>query len=125
MRVLVDFEYIMNKYFALFCIPAATMADWMTNTAPEERKSQSDKMMKDWQAWMEKVGAKLVDKGMPLGKTKRVTSGGVADVKNDLNYYVVVEADSHEAAAEMMKDNPHLQIPDAYIEVVAVPHMGM
>lgn len=101
------------------------MADWMKNTNADERKKQSDQMMKDWQGWMEKLGGKLADKGMPLGKTKRVTKGNVADVKNDLNYYVVLEADSHEAAAEMVKDNPHLQIPDAYIEVVEVPHMGM
>jgi len=115
----------MNKYFVLFCVPVSTMADWTKNTSPEERKKQSDQMMKDWGTWMEKLGAKLTDKGMPLGKTKRITKGKVADVKNDLNYYVIVEAESHDAAAEMIKDNPHLQIPDAYIEVVEVPHMGM
>ncbi len=115
----------MNTYFVLFCVPTKTMADWMQRTSLEERKKQSDQMMHDWQTWMDKIGGKLKDKGMPLGKTKRVTKGKVADVKNDLNYYVVLEADSHEAAAEMVKDNPHLQIPDAYIEVVEVPHMGM
>lgn len=115
----------MNKYFALFCVPVATMADWMEKTAPEERKKQSDKMMADWQVWMDKLGGKLVDKGMPLGKTKRVTKSGVADVKNDLNYYVVLEAESHDAAAQMVQDNPHLEIPDAYIEVIEIPKMGM
>src|SRR5258708_943059 len=106
------------KYFVLFCVPAATMADWMKTTSPEERKKQSDQMMQDWGKWMEKMGSKLVDKGMPLGKTKRVTKGNVADVKNDLNYYVVLEAESHDAAAAMVNDNPHLQIPNAYIEIV-------
>lgn len=116
----------MNKYFVLFCIPAATMADWMQKVDPEERKKQSDQMMQDWQKWMEKMGGALADKGQPLGKTKRVTKGGVADVKNDLNYYVILEAASHDAAAEMVKDNPHLtMIPDAYIEVIEIPHMGM
>ena len=101
------------------------MADWSATTTAEERKAQSDQMMADWKTWMEKTGASLVDKGMPLGKTKRVTAGGVADVKNDMNYYIMLEADSHEAAAEMVKDNPHLHIPNAYVEVMEVPHVGM
>lgn len=117
-------ENHMKKYFVLFCVPVATMADWAKNVDSEERKKQSDQMMQDWQKWMDKLGGKLADKGMPLGKTKRVTKAGIADVKNDLNYYVILQADSHDAAAEMVKDNPHLQIPDAYIEVMEVPKMG-
>ena len=62
---------------------------------------------------------------MPLGKTKRVSKEGVTDVKNDLNYYVIVEADSHDAASAMVQDNPHLRIPNAYIEVMEVSHGGM
>ena len=115
----------MNKYFVLFCVPVATMAGWVSTTTPEERKTQSDQMMKDWMVWMDKLGAKLVDKGMPLGKTKRVTKGKVEDVKNDLNYYVMVEAESHDAAAALITDSPHFGIPDAYVEVIEIPHMGM
>jgi hypothetical protein len=115
----------MNKYFVLFCVPGDTMAEWMKTTSEEDRKKQSDQMMQDWGKWMEKLGAKLVDKGMPLGKTKRVTKGNVADVKNELNYYVVLEAESHDAAAQMVMDNPHFMIPTAYIDVMEVPHMGM
>ena len=83
-------------------------------------------MMKDWQAWQNAHAGAIKDQGMPLGKTKRVTSGGmVADVKNDLNYYIVLEAESHEAAAEIVKDNPHFMIPDSYVEVMEIPNMGM
>jgi hypothetical protein len=115
----------MKKYFILFCVPAAVMGEWMTSTPPEERKKQSDKMMQDWQVWTNNHQGMIKDSGMPLGKTKRVTKEGIADVKNDLNYYLIVEADSHEAAAEMVRDNPHLEIPQAYVEVVEIPHMGM
>jgi hypothetical protein len=101
------------------------MGEWMTSTPPEERKKQSDKMMQDWQVWTNNHQGMIKDSGMPLGKTKRVTKEGIADVKNDLNYYLIVEADSHEAAAEMVRDNPHLEIPQAYVEVVEIPHMGM
>jgi hypothetical protein len=115
----------MNKYFVLFCVPQATMADWMQKVSPEERKSQSDKMMKDWSTWQEAHKAQIKDNGMPLGKTKRVLKTGVTDIKNDLNYYLVVEAESHDKAVEMIKDNPHLQIPDSYVDVMEIPHMGM
>ena len=115
----------MNKYFVLFCVPAGTMADWMQNTPAEERKKQGDQMMADWQKWMETHKAAIKDNGQPLGKTKRVTKGKVTDLKNDLNYYIIIEAESHDAAAEMVKDSPHLQIPNAFIEVMEIPHGGM
>ena len=115
----------MNKYFALFCVPAKTMADWMKKVSPEERKKQSDQMMQDWQAWQSKHEAHIKDKGQPLGKTKRVTKGKVEDVKNDLNYYIIIEAASHDDAVAMIKDNPHLQIPKSYVEVMEIPHFGM
>lgn len=108
----------MKKYFALFCVPAASMQEWMANVPEATRKEQMDTMMKDWAAWQEKHKAAIIDTGGPLGKTKRVTSEGIADAKNDLNYYLVVQADSHEAAAELFKDNPHLAITSSYIEVM-------
>lgn len=116
----------MNKYFILFCVPTGVMDDWMAATPEAERKSQSDQMMKDWQAWQAAHQAQIKDNGMPLGKTKRVTKDGIADVKNDINYYIVVEAASHQEAAELVRTNPHtLMIPGAYIEVMEIPHMGM
>jgi hypothetical protein len=104
----------MNKYAVIFCVPGATMADWMQNTPEEERKAQGDKL-----------GSAVVDKGVPLGKTKRVTEGGVADVKNELNFFMVIQAESHEAAAEMIKGNPHFMIPTSYVDVMEISQMGM
>jgi hypothetical protein len=101
------------------------MQEWMANTPEAERKAQTDKMMQDWQTWMDTHKANIVDNGNPLGKTKRVTTSGVADTKNDLNYYIIVQADSHDAAAQMVKDNPHLMIPDSYVDVMEISHMGM
>jgi hypothetical protein len=116
----------MNTYFAVFCIPAATIADWTSKVSPEERKTQMDKMMADWQAWQNKNAAAIKDSGKPLGKTKRVMANGVTDVKNDMNYYIIFEAASHEDAAAMMQDNPHITtIPDAYVDVMEIPKMGM
>lgn len=115
----------MNKYFVLFGIPSAAMQDWMTNTDEATRKEQTDKLMQDWQAWMTGHASVIVDKGLPLGKTKRVTAEGVADTRNDLNWYLVVEAESHEAAANLLKGHPHLQITTSYIEVMDASRPGM
>ena len=34
--------------------------------------------------------------------------------------YATVEADSHDEAAKLFKDHPHLQIPQATIEIMEV-----
>jgi hypothetical protein len=113
----------MKRFFALFQIPASVMEDWKKNTKPEDMKAASEKMMGEWQKWMKAHEKNLADKGAPLGKTKRITSAGVADIRNDLNWYSIVEAESHDAAAKIFLDNPHLQIPQATIEVMEIPPM--
>ena len=111
----------MKKYFALFMIPAKAVDEWKKNTKPDEMKSASDKMMRDWQNWMKAHERNLVEKGAPLGKTKRVSSERISDIRNDLNWYSIVEAETHEDAAKLFRDNPHLQIPGSSIEVMEIP----
>lgn len=110
----------------MYRVPVETMEEWRKTTTPEKMKEQNQtlgKAMMDWTVAHEKS---LVEKGQPLGKTKTVTKDGVKDSKNDLNYYCVVEAESHDAAAKMFTDNPHVTtIPTAYIDVMEIPHMGM
>jgi len=112
----------MSRFFVLFSIPGRVIDEWRKNTPPEQAKAASDEMMVAWQKWMEQNGRSLVDRGMPLGKTKRITAQGVADIRNDLNWYLIVDADSHDAAAKMFTSHPHLQIPEASIEVMAIPN---
>jgi len=115
----------MAKFFVLYRVPVETMQEWRKNTDPEEMKKQGEKLGKDMMAWTEKNKTALVDRGQPLGKTKRITDKGVQDVSNDLNYYCIVEAASHEDAVSIFKDNPHLQIPTSFLDVMEIPHMGM
>src|SRR5215470_10724328 len=111
----------MKKYFALFMIPAAAVDEWKKKTKPEEMKAASEKMMREWESWGKAHERSLLDRGAPLGKTKRVSSDRISDIKNDLNWYSIVEAESHDAAAKLFKDNPHLQIPGSSIEVMEIP----
>ena len=115
----------MKKFFVLYRVPIATMDEWMKSTKPEEMKAQSEKLGKDVMEWTKKHAPSLIDKGSPFGKTKSVTAQGVTDTRNDLNYYCIVEAESHDAAAKLFTDNPHLQIPTSSIEVMDIPHVGM
>jgi hypothetical protein len=48
----------------------------------------------------------------------------VRQIKNDIMLYALIEAASHEAAAAAFEKHPHLQIPQATIEVMAVRSMG-
>ena len=57
---------------------------------------------------------------------KRVTVQGPSDTKNDIMLYAIVEAESHQAAAKTFEGHPHLQIPQASIEVMEInPMHGM
>lgn len=116
----------MNKYVAIFCIPAQAMQDWMTNVDEATRKEQSDKVMNEWKTWAQTHKDSIVEEGFPLGKTKRVSADGISDTKNDMNWLMIVQADSHEAAAELIQSNPHLQmIPSSYVEIMDANFRGM
>lgn len=69
-------------------------------------------LMARWKAWIEGLGDAVVNPGTPLGMSKTVSSDGVADDggSNPLMGFSVVEADSMDAALEMAKGSPHLEI---------------
>ena len=79
------------------------------------------KGMAAWGGWMGEHAAQIVDTGGPLGKTKKTSTAGVADVRNGVSGYVIVEAASHEAAAEMFKNHPSFSIfPGEAVEIMEV-----
>lgn len=86
----------------------------------EENRSKREKQGLDaWMAWGEKHKAAIVVNGDPLGKTKRTGLNGVTDIKNNLAGYVVVQAESHEAAARMFEGHPHFSIfPGDSVEIM-------
>jgi hypothetical protein len=84
-----------------------------------ERKMKEQEGLAAWKAWSEKHQGAIVNEGGPLGKTKRVSREGVADVANELAVFIVVRASSHEAAAKMFENHPHFTIfPGEAIEVM-------
>lgn len=73
-------------------------------------------------AW-EEAHADVIDYvGGPLGPTKRISdTGEVADVVNLLTVFMVVRADSPEAAVRLFEGHPHMSIfPCDGVEVMPV-----
>ena len=76
------------------------------------------KHMAKFEAWVGGLGDAVVNPGHPLGKSKTVSSSGVSDDggSNPLVGFSIVKADSMDAALEMAKGYPHLEI--GTVEVV-------
>jgi hypothetical protein len=110
-----------QKFMVLYLIPAAVMDDW-AKTDPAIRQPAEQKMREDWGKWMGEHGH-MVLSSEAGGKTKRITAQGVSDSRNDIILCASIEASSHEAAAKAFESHPHLQIPQASIEVMAVRPM--
>lgn len=111
-----------DTYLAIFLgTPASPrMEAWMA--LPEaERQQRAQQGIAAWKGWMETHSAAIATMGGPLGKTKKVTEGGIADVSNALSGFVVVRAPSHEAAAKMFEHHPHFAIfPGEAVEIMPV-----
>jgi len=115
-----------KTFLAVYLGSPAAMEAWRSK--PEaERKDLQAKGAAAWKAWADKHNDAIAAGGAPLGKTKRVTAGGVADVRNAMAAYTIVRADSHEAAAAVFRDHPHFTVfPGEAIEVMeCLPIPGM
>jgi hypothetical protein len=85
------------------------------------RKEREAAGMQAWGDWMVRNQAVIVQQGGPLGKTKRVTSQGIADTRNNLAGFIVIQAESHEAAAKLFEKHPHFSIfPGDGVEIMEV-----
>ncbi len=106
----------MNKYLVLYLAPVHVLTAWM-ETPEAERKATEEKMQKEWQEWATKNQESIRDTA-GAGKTLKITQGGAVDSRNDIMLYSIIEADSYEDVTKMLEHHPHLQIPEASIEVM-------
>ena len=77
-----------------------------------ESAEEGDKHMAKFEAWVGALGDAVVNPGHPLGKSQTVSASGVSDDgrANPLVGFSIVKADSMDAALEMAKGYPHLEI---------------
>lgn len=105
---------------------AAKMDAWLSMDEAK-RKATEAAGMKAWMDWGAKHKDAIVFNGGPLGKTKRADASGVSDTKNLMAGYIIVRAESHEAAAKMFENHPHFKIfPGESVEIMEeLPIPGM
>ena len=110
----------MKKFLAVYTgSTAARERSGFDQLSDADRKKLEKDGIAAWMAWGEKHKAAIVFNGGPLGKTKRTGLNGVTDIKNNLAGYVVVEAETHEAAAKMFEGHPHFAMfPGEAVEIV-------
>lgn len=111
-----------NLFLAVFLGSKTSprMQAWMAQ--PEaERKAKEMEGFGAWMSWMQTHQDAIVQGGGPLGKTKRVDADGIEDISNNMSAFIVVKADSHEAAARMFENHPHFaNFPGEAVEIMPV-----
>ncbi|MFF5083964.1 hypothetical protein ACFY36_43515 [Actinoplanes sp. NPDC000266] len=106
----------MARFLALFS-GAADETDKAELT--EQRQTE---FIDAWASWARANERALVDPGAPLNAKKRVTARGVEDFTDALTAYAIVEANSHDEAAQIFSGHPHLVLfPGNSIAVLECP----
>lgn len=108
----------MKKFLAVFTTNSEKMATFNQNP---DAQQISIKGVAAWHHWMEVNKASIVENGGPLSRTTRVTSDGIADARNNLGGYLVVQVESQADAAKLFLDHPSFAIfPGDAVELMEV-----
>ncbi len=110
-----------SRFLVTYHIPTHVMDGWMKLDAAT-RQPQEEAVMTAWQKWEAEHAAFLVSTE-GAGKTRLANAGGIAPVRNDVVVCSIVQADSHDAAAEIFKNHPHFTIPEASIQIMELKSM--
>jgi hypothetical protein len=109
----------MKKFVAIYMAPTAAMDEMMKGMSKDQMKEG----MAEWNTWMDAHKKNITKENAPLGKNKRITANGIATTRNEIGGYTVVMADSHDDAAKIFVDSPHLRTSGGYIDVLEVLEM--
>lgn len=99
----------MPRFLAVYTMKPEDLASF--RSLPKARQDAVDAAgIPQWAAWEERNAAFILDRGGMVGKTTRVTRDGVAEAVNPFCGYLVVEAETADAAARLFRDHPHLTV---------------
>jgi hypothetical protein len=108
----------MKKFLAIYTGAASAVEKWK-KLDEKTRKERDAAGMKAWMEWGVAHAGAICDQGSPLGKTKRAAKEGITSITNHMTGYVIVEAESHDAAARMFENHPHFSIfPGDGVEIM-------
>jgi len=104
-----------KKFLIIYHAPFEAMAQ-MANVPVEQQAAG----MALWQAWIKRMGNKLVDIGAPLINGKSVRAGGSSSPsKKEVSGYSLVEAANLDEVMGFLEGHPHLSgwHPEATVEI--------
>lgn len=108
----------MKKFLAVYIGTEESSKGW-ESLDEKTRAAREKEGIAAWRAWVGKNKKSIIDTGAPLGTTKKVGKKGISDFSNELTAYTVVQAESHQAAAELFVGHPHFTIfPGDSIEIM-------
>ena len=89
---------------------------------PKSEQEAIDKVgLNAWEEWGKRNAAAIVATDVMVGETKRVIKTGLADAKNQIAGFLIVEAADITAAAGLFQDHPHITVfPGDGIDVMPV-----
>lgn len=110
----------MKKFLAIYIGSEAAFERSQWNALDEkQRQAREASGIKAWMDWGADHCAAILDQGSPLGKTKRAAPEGITDIKNVMTGYVVIQAESHDAAAKLFENHPHFTVfPGDSVEIM-------
>ncbi|WP_160857209.1 hypothetical protein [Shinella kummerowiae] len=99
----------MPRFLAVYTIKPEDVASF--RSLPKAEQDAIDAIgVKQWAAWEERNAASILDRGGMVGKTTRITKDGVTKAVNPFCGYLVVEAETADAAARLFHDHPHITV---------------
>lgn len=99
----------MPRFLAVYTMEPEAVVRFRSLPKPEQDAIDAAGL-KRWVEWEEKNAASFADRGGMVGKTTRVTKDGIAEAANPFCGYIVVEADTIDAAARLFENHPHFTV---------------
>ena len=112
-----------TAYLAVFTMDKTgpKWRDWHARSEAQQAE-RAERGVAAVHAWNAAHRDAILYQGGPLGSTRRIDDAGqVSDVVNLLTVFIVVKAGSHDEAARLFADHPHMSLfPCDGVEVMPV-----
>lgn len=97
----------MPRFLAIYTLQPEDLAKFRAMPKAEQDRIDAEGIAL-WKEWEAQYAAAFADPGGMVGKTLRVTRSGIAPATNAICGYMVVEAETIEAAAKIFEHHPHI-----------------
>lgn len=99
----------MPRYLAVYTMQPEALAAFRARPKAEQDAVDAEGVPQ-WTAWEARHAAAIINRGGMVGKTLRVSRQDIAPASNSFCGYLIIQADSIEAAAQLFEDHPHIGI---------------